>query len=259
MKVISIANNKGGTAKTTTAVNLAVGLRTLGYKVLAIDLDPQGNLSFYFGISEYDYDAANVIAGDVPIREAIVHKEKIGILPAGPDLGRVEVSLAGFSSRAFVLKSLLQEVQDYDYVIVDCPPGNYLLVQNALAASDLLLVPLRMEALHLKGLANIMGEIHKTRQHLNPELEVLGALPVMFERKKRWGKSKYLQSEEALFNYIRETLRIPMMQTRIHRDIAAVEAPAHGQSLLSYAPKSQVWNDYHALAHEISNKRSARI
>jgi chromosome partitioning protein len=254
MKVICIANNKGGTAKTTTAVNLAVGLQALGHRVMVIDLDPQGNLSYYFGITRYDFDSANVIAGDVPLHEAVQTKELIGILPSGPDLGRVEVSLSGFRSRSLVLRSLLQEVSGYDFVIIDCPPGNFLLVQNALAASDLLLIPLKMEALHLRGLSQILWEIEQVQAGINPDLKVLGALPVMFEQKGRLRRNKFRKSEEEVYSYIRNTLKIPLMNTRIHRDVAAIEAPAHGQSLLSYAPKSRAWKDYQALTLEVKNR-----
>ena len=252
MKVISIANHKGGTAKTTTAVNLAMGLQSMGLRVLAIDLDPQANLTWYLGIHKFEYDSANVLIGDVPLKEAILAREDIHVLPSGPDLGRVEVSLSAFKARHLVLKSLLSEIRDYDFVVIDCPPSNYLLVQNALAASDLLLMPLKMEALQLKGLANIMTEARRVQTSHNPGLRVLGALPVMFEPRKRFVRNRFRRNELAMFQYVRDTLKIPLLQTRIHKDLAAVEAPAHGQSLSRYAPQSRAWKDYQQLAHEVA-------
>lgn len=258
MHTISIINKKGGTGKTTTTVNLGVALRQLGQRVLLIDFDPQGSLTFNMGIYQVGYDISNALIGEIPLEKAIVRKEGLDIIPAGPDLGQVELAFGTFYRREEVLRSLLEEVRGYDYVLIDCSPGGYLLQRNALSASDWVLAPMQVETLNVKGLMQLEKEVELVIRDLNPKLQMLGVLPIAFNRTKGiFGKSNRFQID--LYAHMQKALKVNFMDTEIRRHPQLQQSSAKGKSVHLFAPKSQAAEDYTSLANEVLTKTRRRV
>ncbi|GAB4326939.1 MAG: AAA family ATPase [Flammeovirgaceae bacterium] len=242
--IIAIMNQKGGTGKTTTTVNLGAALAKMGKKVLILDLDPQGNLGFCFGIHQYSKSMTDVMFGDVKIKAAIIEKENLHIIPSDMTLADVEISLAQHHQREFILKSRLSEVIDYDYVFMDCSPSVSLITINALVAAHRIIVPLQLEVLALQGLNLVIETIFKIKETLNPQLNIMGVLPVMVDKRR---KITY-----EIFEYLKNNFGIPIFQTTIFSDVKAVEAPSFGESIIKYAPQSIAAQGYMSFAEEVN-------
>ena len=175
MKFISIVNQKGGTGKTTTAISLGCVLAQKGKKVLLIDLDPQGNLSYSLGENEFTHSIGDVLMGDATIKNVIIHVEEEGldIIPSSVDLANVEITLAQVNNRETQLKGALKNLRGYDYVLIDCPPSFSLLAVNSLTLSNEVIIPMQMTALSLQGLELIYTTIERVKETLNPTLNIL--------------------------------------------------------------------------------------
>ena len=250
MQVIAIINKKGGTGKTTTTVNLGAALAEMGKKVLLVDLDPQGCLTYFLGISEIHYDIANAMAGDAQLAETVIPRGNLDVVAASRDLAKVELAMSSFDSREYILKSLLEEISGYDYVLIDCPPGGMLLQQNALTAADFAIVPMAMEVLNVKGLVQILDEARLIRESFNPGLKLLGVLRIKFDKKRRVFNQEN-KAQHKLAAFISKELPVRFMDTVIQKDLVVSDAPAHGKSLLDFAPKSGAAGDYRSLAQEV--------
>lgn len=244
MKFISIVNQKGGTGKTTTVISLGAVLAKKGKKVLLIDLDPQGNLSYSLGINESDYTIGDVLMGDATAKQSIVHieDEELDIIPSSIDLANIEISIAQIEERELQLKKTLKGLSRYDYVLIDCPPSFSLLAVNSLTLSNEVIIPMQMTALSLQGLDLIYSTIEQIRESLNPKLKILGILPVMVDKRRK------LSSE--VESYIQDNFDIKLFESGIRNNVKAAEAPSFGKSVINYAPSSNSAKDYQEFGNE---------
>ncbi|MBI2763141.1 MAG: ParA family protein [Chloroflexi bacterium] len=245
-RVIACTNQKGGVGKTTTVVNLASYLALAGDRVLVIDLDPQGNATSGFGIDRSDVSSVyDAVVDDVALASLIreTGTEGLSLIPSSIALAGAEVELAPLEQRERRLARLLEPIRDrYDWVLLDCPPSLGLLTVNALTAADGTLIPIQCEYYALEGLAQLLATVALVREHLNPRLEIDGAILTMFD-----GRTN-LAGEVAA--EVRAHLLGQVFETVIPRNVKLSEAPSHGLPIHAYAPESRGAAAYHALADE---------
>lgn len=246
-KVVAFANQKGGVAKTTTTINLGVAFKELGYRVLAVDMDPQGNLTMSLGLNPDDVRPSmyDVLVSGVPIEEAVFHRE-IDLAAASIDLAAVEIALSSLIGRERVLSKALMPMRDeYDYILIDTPPSLGLLTINALTASDAVIVPVQCEYLSLRGLAQLERTLELVRENLNPGVHIAGIVPTMYDARTVHGR-------EAV-EVLRSSFGDLVFETTIVKTIKFPEAPVKGESVLKYAPESSAAQAYRQLAREVLN------
>ncbi len=244
-KVISFANQKGGVAKTTSTLNLAVAFSESGHRVLCVDLDPQGNLTMSQGIDPDKVDCSmfDVLVHHVSIKDAIQHRE-IDIAVASIDLAGAEIAMSTQIGRERSLEKALAEViDDYDFVCIDTPPSLGLLTINALTASDKVIVPVQCEYLSMRGLLQLQNTLEMIRENLNPRVEIEGILPTMLD-------SRTVHAKEAI-EILEENFGDLVFETRIKKAIKFAEAPVRGASVLKYDSKSNAADYYRQLAEEV--------
>ncbi len=244
-KIISFANQKGGVAKTTTTLNLAVAFTESGHKVLAIDLDPQGNLTMSQGIDPDKVEASmyDVLVDHIPIRDVIQERE-IDIAVASIDLAGAEIAMSMQIGRERSLeKALAAVVDDYDFVCIDTPPSLGLLTVNALTASDKVIVPVQCEYLSMRGLVQLQNTLEMIRENLNPRVHIEGILPTMLD-------SRTVHAKEAV-EILEENFGELVFKSRIRKAIKFAEAPVRGSSVLKYDPNGNAANYYRELAKEV--------
>lgn len=244
MKFISVVNQKGGTGKTTSVVSLGAALAQRGKKVLLIDLDPQGNLSYSLGINDFDYTIGDVMMQEATVKQSILHveNENLDIIPSSIDLANIEISMAQIKNRELQLKKTLKGLSQYDYVLIDCPPSFSLLAVNSLTLSNEVIIPMQMTALSLQGLDLIYSTITQIKDNLNSKLKILGILPVMVDKRRK------LSSE--VKDYIQDNFDIKLFESSIRNNVKAAEAPSFGKSVISYAPSSNSAKDYQEFTNE---------
>lgn len=252
--IIAITNQKGGVGKTTTAAALLTSLHRRGARVLGVDLDPQGSLGFSLGLDiEHCATIYDVFRGAAQPEEVLSHTEVCDLLPSNILLSGAELEF-NRPGREFLLKSALSRLEgNYDFIIVDTPPALNLLTVNAYVASDSLIIPMAPEVLSLLGVAQIKETIESVRSYYNARLQVLGIL---------------LNRYSARFNLNREVLELAgqiadqlntrVFETKIRGSVAAAEAPAHGMSVVEYAPSSKPAQDFEALCDEVAGSRFPR-
>jgi chromosome partitioning protein len=244
-KIISIVNQKGGTGKTTSTVNLGKALVELGKKVLLLDLDPQGSLSYYLGANSNVWSISDVVLEDISFHNALIQREGLHIIPADISLADLELSLISYQGREQILKALLaQNVQEYDFVLIDCSPSLSVLTVNALVASNYVIIPLQLEVLTMHGLELILETIEQVKKTVNPALEILGILLLMYNKRRKITREVY---SHIMKNYQFANV----FETMVRTDVKLVEAPSFGQSVFSYAPQSNGAEDYLSLAREV--------
>ena len=259
-KVIAVSNQKGGVSKTTTAVNLGIGLARMGKKVLLLDIDPQGSLTASLGIREPDKleeTLASVISSIMEGGEMeagfgiLTHEEGVQFLPANIDLAAVEVSLISAMSREYMLKEYIEAVAPYyDYIIADCMPSPGMLTINALAAADTVLIPLTAQYLSLKGLEQLIATIMRIKKRINPALDFEGILMTMVDARTNYAKDIMEMVHE---NYGR---MIPVFENYIPLSVRVAEASAEGKSIFLHDPKGRAAMAYEILTKEVlSNGR----
>src|SRR3989440_1727837 len=251
-RVIAFANQKGGVAKTTTTLNLGVALTEKGLRVLAVDLDPQGNLTMSQGWNpdEIDRSMFDVLVHRLPIT-SIVRSNELDVAVSSIDLAGAELALASMIGRERALEKALTPVREsYDFVLVDTPPSLGLLTINALVAADGVIVPVQCEYLSLRGLVQLENTLSMIRENLNPNVGIQGILPTMFDR-------RLLHAREAI-EILKENFGDLVYNTRIRKTVRFAEAPVKGQSVLTYDPTSEAAMLYRDLAKEVLNGAKAR-
>jgi chromosome partitioning protein len=244
---VAFANQKGGVAKTTTTLNLGVAFREMGHRVLAVDMDPQGNLTMSLGLNPDSVRPSmyDVLVNGVNIEDAVFERE-IDLAVANIDLAAVEIALSSHIGRERVLSKALMQVQDrYDYILMDTPPSLGLLTINALTASDAVIVPVQCEYLSLRGLAQLERTLELVRENLNPSVHIAGIVPTMYD-------SRTVHGREAV-EVLRSSFGDLVFETTIPKTVKFPEAPVKGESVLKYAPESHAAQAYRQLAREVLN------
>src|SRR6186713_772062 len=251
-KVIAFANQKGGVAKTTTTLNLAVAFREKGHRVLVIDLDPQGNLTMSQGMNPDAIERSmfDVLVHRLPISE-IIHTAEVDVAVSSIDLAGAELALSSMIGRERALEKALAPVRDnYNYVLIDTPPSLGLLTINALVASNGVIVPVQCEYLSLRGLVQLENTLSMIRENLNPEVGIDGILPTMYDKRT-------LHSREAV-EILEENFGDLVFDTKIRKTVRYAEAPVKGTSVLKYDPSGNAAQAYRQLAKEVLDATQAR-
>ena len=248
MKIISVANRKGGVGKTTTTINIATALSAIDKKVLVVDFDPQGNATTSMGIAKQKGQASSydVLIGKCKVTDAIIHTDlpRFDIIPSSPDLAAAEIELVELKEREFVLKKAISRLADvYDYVLIDCPPSLNLITINALVSSNSVMVPLQCEFLALEGLADLMKNINAIKRNFNPALALQGIILTMYSKQNNL--SQMIEAD------VRKYFGDKVYQTVIPRSVRIAEAPSHGMPILIYDFKSSGAQAYIQLAKEV--------
>ncbi|MDR6303120.1 chromosome partitioning protein [Nitrobacter vulgaris] len=253
-RIISLANQKGGVGKTTTAINLGTALAAIGERVLIVDLDPQGNASTGLGIDRRDRNVStyDVLIGEAPLRDAVVPTAvpRLHIAASTMDLSGLELELGTTKDRAFRLRDAITalngnaaDAADYTYVLIDCPPSLNLLTVNAMAASDAILVPLQCEFFALEGLSQLLQTVEQVRSTLNPNLSIHGIVLTMFD-------SRNNLSNQVVAD-VRQFMGSKVYDTMIPRNVRISEAPSYGKPVLVYDLKCSGSEAYLKLATEV--------
>lgn len=262
MKTIAIANQKGGVGKTTTAVNLGIGLAQEGRKVLLIDFDAQGSLTESLGYvpDELEITIAYMLGKTMnerkimPYEGILHHAEGVDLVPANIELSGMEVTLVNTMSRELILKDYLRNVKkDYDYILIDCTPSLGMLTINALAAADSVIIPVQAQYLPLKGLEQLMRTIGKVKRQLNPHLAIDGILLTMVDNRTNLSKD--------VSSLLRENYgeQVKIFKSEIPSSVKASETSIEGKSIYAYKPKSKVAESYRELTKEVlENEKSLK-
>jgi chromosome partitioning protein len=244
-RVIAFANQKGGVAKTTTTLNLAVAFEEKGFRVLCVDMDPQGNLTMSQGIDPDSLETSmyDVLVHHVSIRE-VIRRREVDVACASIDLAGAEIAMSAQIGRERSLEKALRAVDgDYDFVCIDTPPSLGLLTINALTAADKVIVPVQCEYLSMRGLIQLQNTLEMVREHLNPDVEIEGILPTLMD-------TRTVHAKEAI-EILEENFGEMVFASRIKKTIRFAEAPVKGMSVLKYDPDGMAAQSYRDLAKEV--------
>ena len=249
-KTIAIANQKGGVGKTTTSINLSASLAAKGKKVLVIDTDPQGNTTSGFGVEKNDLENTvyELMLSECSIKECILNDviDGVSIIPSNVNLAAAEIELIGVDRKEYILKREVEWIKDnYDYIIIDCPPSLSMLTINAMTTADTVLVPIQCEYYALEGLSQLIHTINLVKERLNPDLDIEGVVFTMYD-------SRTNLSMQVVEN-VKSNLSQKVFKTLIPRNIRLAEAPSYGMPINAYDPKSAGAEAYMQLAEEVIN------
>lgn len=252
VRVIAIANQKGGVGKTTTSINLSSSLAAKGMKVLVIDIDPQGNTTSGFGVEKNGLENTiyELILGECSVQDSIIKDviENVSLLPSNVNLAAAEIELIGVDKKEYILKKEIEWIkEDYDYIIIDCPPSLSMLTVNAMTTADSVLVPIQCEYYALEGLSQLIHTVNLVRERLNPDLDIDGVVFTMFDARTNL-------SMQVVEN-VKQNIKQNVYKTVIPRNIRLAEAPSFGMPINLYDPKSAGAESYLQLAEEIINRK----
>lgn len=255
-RIIAVANQKGGVGKTTTAINLSACLAERNKKVLVIDIDPQGNTTSGLGINKNKLELTvyQMIIGECSLQECLIKSDidNLDILPSNVNLAGAEIELIGIKNREYILKNHVNEIKEnYDFIIIDCPPSLSTLTVNAMTTADTVLVPIQCEFYALEGLTQLMHTINLVKKRLNPNLEMEGVVFTMFDARTNLS----LQVVEN----VKENLKQNIYKTIIPRNVRLAEAPSHGLPINLYDSKSAGAEGYRQLANEVIENDEAEF
>ncbi len=250
-RIIAIANQKGGVGKTTTAINLSACLAEMGQKVLTVDMDPQGNTTSGLGVdkNEVDNTVYQLLIGACTLEQSIVKNaiENLDLIPSNVNLSGAEIELIGIPEKEYILKKQVDTVRDqYDYIIIDCPPSLSMLTVNAMTTADTVLVPIQCEYYALEGLSQLMHTINLVKQRLNPDLVMEGVVFTMYDARTNLS----LQVVEN----VKDNLKQKVYKTIIPRNVRLAEAPSHGLPINLYDTRSAGAEAYRLLAEEVIHR-----
>ena len=253
-RMIAITNQKGGVGKTTTAVNLSAWLAEMGKKTLMVDLDPQGNTTSGLGCRVKENNSVyDALMGRAKVEDCVQKTavKKLKLIGSDIRLAGAEVELVGVERREYYLKTVLAPIRDdYDFILIDCPPSLSLLTLNALAAADSVLIPIQCEYYALEGVTSLMNTVGRVKKTINPRLEIEGVLLTMLDGRTNLG----LQVVEQVKKHFRKEV----FSTTIPRNVRLGEAPSHGEPIHLYDPKSSGAKAYHALAKEVIERNKKK-
>jgi chromosome partitioning protein len=242
-KIISLSNHKGGVGKTTSTINIGAGLNQLGKKVLLVDIDPQANLSLSLGITYAKNNIYGALRDEYEIKP-IAMLEGLDLIPAVIDLANAEVELSNQPAREYFLKDILDKIKDnYDYILIDCPPSLGLLTLNAFTASDEVLIPLQAEFLASQGLTELLKVIKRITKRLNPNLIIGGLFLTKFDNRKTLNRD--------IFDFAKENFPDEIFETKIRDNITLADAPSNHLDIFRFNPKSHGAEDYKELSKEL--------
>ena len=247
-RTIAIANQKGGVGKTTTAINLSACLAEKGKKVLAVDMDPQGNMTSGLGVENTIY---NLIIGEAKMEEVLIKDvlENLDIIPTNIDLSGAEIELLDVEEKEYIVRNEIDKIKDnYDFIIIDCPPSLSMLTINAMTTADSVLVPIQCEYYALEGLSQLIHTVELVRDRLNPKLTIEGVVFTMYDARTNLS----LQVVENVKDNLEQTI----YKTIIPRNIRLAEAPSYGIPINKYDPKSAGAESYLRLADEVIDKEN---
>ncbi|MCI5518106.1 ParA family protein [Roseburia sp. MUC/MUC-530-WT-4D] len=251
-RIIAIANQKGGVGKTTTAINLAACLAEAGKKILAIDLDPQGNMTSGLGVdkNEVENTVYQLMLDECTIKESMVHTvvDNLELIASNVNLAGAEIELLGIADKEYILKNAVDYIkEDYDFIIIDCPPSLNMLTVNAMTTANTVLVPIQCEYYALEGLSQLIHTINLVQERLNPELDIEGIVFTMYDVRTNL-------SNQVVAN-VKENLDAKIYQTMIPRNIRLAEAPSYGIPINMYDTKSAGAESYRNLAKEVIERK----
>lgn len=250
-RTIVVANQKGGVGKTTTAINLSACLAEAGQKVLAIDMDPQGNMTSGFGVEKDSIEDTvyELLLGETEVEDCIQKNvlENLSLICSNINLSAAEIELVGIEEKEFILQKAVEPLKkDYDFIIVDCPPSLNMLTINAMCLADTVLVPIQCEYYALEGLSQLIHTINLVQERLNPDLEIEGVVFTMYDARTNLS----LQVVENVKNNLQQTI----YKTIIPRNVRLAEAPSHGMPINIYDNKSTGAESYRLLAEEVIHR-----
>ena len=251
-RIIAIANQKGGVGKTTTSINLSASIAESGKKVLVIDIDPQGNTTSGLGVdkNELDNTIYELILGECSIHECVLKNvvKGVSLLPSNVNLAAAEIELIGVDRKEFILKKEVDWIKDqYDYILIDCPPSLSMLTVNAMTTANTVLVPIQCEYYALEGLSQLIHTVNLVKERLNPDLAMEGVVFTMYD-------SRTNLSSQVVEN-VKEHFKQKVFDTVIPRNIRLAEAPSYGMPISLYDPKSAGAEAYRSLAKEIIKRK----
>jgi chromosome partitioning protein len=252
-EIISVTNQKGGVGKTSTAINLSASIAAAEFKTLLIDIDPQANSTHGLGVYETENSVYEVLIGAEEVKDCIIntYMPNLDLLPSNIDLVGAEVEIVSFEDREKLLKEALQTIKnDYDYIVIDCPPSLSLLTLNSLTASDSVIIPVQCEYFALEGLGQLLNTINIVKKQLNPELEISGVLLTMYDKR--------LKLSNQVVEEVQKYFGDKVFNTIIHRNVRISEAPSHAKPVILYDAISTGAKNYISLAAEVINRSSQK-
>lgn len=245
-KILCLMNQKGGVGKTTTTVNLGTGLKNLGKKVLLVDMDPQANLTTAIGLKRQmlEYTIYDLLKDETLVENVVIARNGLHIIPASVALSGADIELSGIAGRELLLKEILDEVvNQFDCILIDCPPNLGLLTLNALTAAHEIIIPVQAEYLPLEGMSFLLETIEIVKKRLNKDLRIAGVIITRYDSRQNLHRE--------IVEIIREHFKDKLFNTFIRTNIALAEAPSFGQDIFTYKPDSSGARDYESLCQEI--------